>query len=119
MTTETIIGIAAVITAVGVIIGSLVAIYKVARRIGDAIGVDSSGKTLAERMERVEGQLWENGGSSLADRVNTIESHVIKMSAEVELIKDITIAAQGLNIKELPTTPEPVKLRRTRSKKSD
>lgn len=118
MTTELILTVAAVTTAIGVILGSLVAIYKVARRIGDAIGVDSSGKTLAERMGRVEHQLWENGGSSLADRVNTIEAHVLKTSAEVELVKDIIIATQGPNLQGLPVMSEPLKHKKARSKKS-
>jgi hypothetical protein len=91
MTQELILTSAALITASGIIIGSLIAIYKLARRIGDAIGVDKSGRTISERLERVEHQLWENGGSSLADRVNVIEAHSIKTSAEVELIKDFII----------------------------
>jgi hypothetical protein len=37
----------------------------------------------------VEHQLWENGGSSLADRVNNIETHVVKSTAEIELIKQL------------------------------
>lgn len=95
MTQELILTIAALITAAGIIIGALIAIYKVARRIGDAIGVDKSGRTIAERLDRVEHQLWENGGSSLADRVNIIEAHSIKTSAEVELIKDLIISNQA------------------------
>ena len=94
MTQELILTSAALITASGIIIGSLIAIYKLARRIGDAIGVDKSGRTISERLDRVEHQLWENGGSSLADRVNVIESHSIKTSAEVELIKDLIISSQ-------------------------
>ena len=99
MTSELILTIAAVITALGVIIGALVALYKVARRIGDVLGLDSKGRTISDRLERVEHQLWENGGSSLADRVNNIEQHVIKTSTEIDLIKDIAL---GLN--NLPTT---------------
>lgn len=95
MTQELILTIAGMITASGIIIGALVAIYKLARRIGDAIGVDKNGRTIAERLDRVEHQLWENGGSSLADRVNIIETHSIKTSAEVELIKDLIISNQS------------------------
>jgi hypothetical protein len=39
----------------------------------------------------VEHQLWENGGSSLADRVNTIEMHSIKTTTELEFIKELII----------------------------
>jgi hypothetical protein len=94
MPQEVILTVAAVITAVGVIIGSLLAIYRVAHRIGDAIGVDKNGRTIADRLDRVEHQLWENGGSSLADRVNTIEAHVLKTTTELTLIKEFLIPAQ-------------------------
>jgi hypothetical protein len=105
MPQEVIFTIAAVITALGVIIGSLVAIYRVANRIGSAIGVDRNGRTLADRLDRVEHQLWENGGSSLADRVNTIESHALKTTTELALIKEFLI----------PTQPvEATKTRRTK-----
>lgn len=89
MPAEIILTIAAVITAVGVIVGGLVSIYRFVKKISDSIGVDKNGRTLAERLDRVEHQLWENGGSSLADRVNIIEAHSIKTSAEVGLIKDL------------------------------
>jgi hypothetical protein len=113
MPQETLMTIAAVITAVGVIIGALIAIYRVARRIGDAIGVDSKGRTLAERLDRVEHQLWENGGSSLADRVNNIDKSVTSLSAELKLITTLVTASAGL-------TPEveEIKPKRTRAKKA-
>jgi hypothetical protein len=99
MAQELILTVAAVVTAIGVIIGALFAIYRVARRIGDAIGVDKNGRTIAERLDRVEHQLWENGGSSLADRVNTIEAHVLKTTTELTLIKDFLIPAQPVEPK--------------------
>lgn len=91
MTDQLIIAIAATITALGVIIGAVVAIYRIAKRIGDILGVDHTGRTVSDRLERVEHQLWENGGSSLADRVNNIEKHVVKVSTEIEFIKDLTM----------------------------
>jgi len=94
MPQEVILTVAAVITALGVIIGSLIAIHRVANRIGASIGVDRNGRTLADRLDRVEHQLWENGGSSLADRVNTIEAHAIKTTTELALIKEFLIPAQ-------------------------
>ena len=108
MAQELIFTIAAVITAIGVIAGALLAIYRLAKRIGDAIGVDKNGRTLAERLDRVEHQLWENGGTSLADRVNTIEAHALKTTTELALIKDFLIPSQPV---------EPAKTRR--SKKAD
>ena len=107
MALELILTIAAVITAIGVIIGGIVSIYRVAQRISKSIGLDSKGRTLAERLDRVEHQLWENGGSSLADRVNTIEQHVIKTTTEVELIKNFVVGS----------TPVSATPKRTRTKK--
>lgn len=91
MTNELIIAVSATIGALGVIIGAVVAIYRIAKRIGDVLGVDHTGRTVSDRLERVEHQLWENGGSSLADRVNNIEKHVVKVSTEIEFIKDLTM----------------------------
>ena len=91
MPTDVIFTTAAVITALGIIIGAVLATYRLARRIGDAIGVDSKGRTLSERLERVEHQLWPNGGSSLADRVNSIELCTTETSAEMRIIKEILI----------------------------
>jgi hypothetical protein len=85
----------AIVTAIGVIVGGIVAIYRVAQKIQKSIGLDSKGRTISERLDRVEHQLWENGGSSLADRVNTIETHTVKTSAELELIKNFLIPAQA------------------------
>ena len=73
------------------ITGALYAIYKIAKRLENAIGTDSKGRTISERLDRVEHQLWENGGSSLADRVNTIEMHSVKTSTELEFIKELII----------------------------
>ena len=99
---------AAVITAIGVIVGGIIAIYRLAQTISKSIGLDEKGRTISERLGRVEHQLWENGGSSLADRVNTIETHAIKTTAELEIIKDILIGAQ----------PVASPVRRTRAKKA-
>ena len=91
MTNELIMAVAATITSFGVLIGAVVAVYRIAKRIDGALGIDQQGRTMSDRMERVEHQLWENGGSSLADRVNNIEKHVVKVSTEIEFIKDLTL----------------------------
>jgi hypothetical protein len=112
MPTEIILTIAAVIAAVGVIVGGLVSIYRFVKKISDSIGVDRNGRTIAERLDRVEHQLWENGGSSLADRVNIIEAHSIKTSAEVGLIKDLIVGGQPAS------TPTLTPIRKPRAKKA-
>ncbi len=106
MTSEFLMALAATITAFSVLIGAFFAIYKVAKRIGDALGVDREGRTIADRLDRVEHQLWENGGSSLADRVNNIEMHIVKVSAEVELIKDITLGLHNSVTGATPVVPQ-------------
>ena len=99
---------AAVITAIGVIVGGIVAVYRIARKIENAIGLDKQGRTISERLDRVEHQLWENGGSSLADRVNTIETNVVKTTTEISLIKDFVLGVS-------PSTPA---VKKTRLKKA-
>jgi hypothetical protein len=119
MTTEIIFTIAAVITALGVIFGGVYATFRIVHRIGQALGVDNQGRTISDRLDRVEHQLWENGGSSLADRVNRIETHVARAAAETELIKDIILAKNGLNLGNLPMTEEPLPVRRKPRKKPE
>lgn len=102
MTNEFVMAVAAAVTSFGVLIGAVIAVYRIAKRIDGALGVDQHGRTISDRMERVEHQLWENGGSSLADRVNNIEKHVVKVSTEIEFIKDLTV---GLHAAQTgPTT---------------
>lgn len=93
MPADLILTIAAVITACGVIIAALAAIYRFVKKISDSIGVDSKGRTIAERLDRVEHQLWENGGSSLADRVNLINAQTIRTATEVDFIKTVIVNA--------------------------
>lgn len=117
MSLEMFLGVSALISGFGVLIGAVVAIYRIARRIGDALGVDSEGRTVADRLERVEHQLWENGGSSLADRVNNIEKHVIKVSTEIEFIKDLTIGLHQSSTQEYQVVA-PIAPKRKRTKAS-
>lgn len=89
---------------------ALMSVYKIARRIDDAIGVDSKGRTISDRLERVEHQLWENGGSSLADRVNAIEATAQTTATEVGLIKDFIMTGSL-------AVPQPTQIKRTRTPK--
>ena len=84
------------------IIAVLIAVYKIAKRVEEAIGVDSKGRTISDRLDRVEYQLWENGGSSLADRVNRIQAHSIETSTEVKFIKDLIINNSIPVVQEIP-----------------
>lgn len=77
------------LTAIGAFLYSM---YKIAKRIDAAIGVDEKGRTLSDRMSKVEHQLWPNGGSSLADQVNNANTDNKKIIAEIGIIKDLMIA---------------------------
>lgn len=87
--TEQIIAAALVITALSVIIASGIKVYKVAHRIDAALGVDKEGRTLSDRMARVEHQLWPNGGSSLADKMNRVEKAQTETQVEVRVVRDM------------------------------
>ena len=80
---------AALVGALSVIFGGVWAVYRVARRVEDAIGKDEKGRTLAERMGRVEHQLWPNGGSSLADKIQQVERETISIRGEHELVREM------------------------------
>ena len=104
MTTEIIFTIAAVITALGVIFGGVYSTYRFVSRIGQALGTDEKGRTIADRLDRVEHQLWENGGTSLADRVNNIESHVLKATTEIEIIKSFVLGQTPITTQKTTKT---------------
>ncbi len=101
MPAEAIMSIAGIIGSLIVVFGAVYSLYKLAKRIDAAIGTDREGRTISDRLEKVEHQLWENGGSSLADRVNNIEKHVIKSSTELEFIKNLTL---GISNSTIPNT---------------
>lgn len=80
-----------ILTSLLALIYAIVRAVKVMHRITHAVGADKNGRTVVERLERVEHQLWENGGSSLADRVNSIEGHVIRTSTKLDTIESFLL----------------------------
>lgn len=62
--------VVAALTGIGIF---SVRIYKILKRIDTVLGVDRQGRTISERLDRVEHQLFPNGGSSLTDKINRIE----------------------------------------------
>lgn len=89
--------VAAVIASLTAIFGFAYAMYKIAKRIEAAIGVDEEGRTISERMGKVEYQLWENGGSSMKDQMNETAELAKKTAVEVGFIKQVM-----LHLVELP-----------------
>ena len=86
---STVLLIIATITGVSAFMFS---IYKIAKRVDQAIGVDADGKTLSDRMSRVEHQLWENGGSSLKDQVNDVQRCQTEINAKMGVIEGLLVA---------------------------
>jgi hypothetical protein len=105
--------LAAVVGALVVIFGGLRSIYKVTRRLDDAIGVDDKGRTISARLDRVEHQLWENGGDSLADRVNKLGACANETAAEVKLIKELLIGMVSAQAANEQAKPERVRKQKT------
>ena len=95
---EIAITVGAVTGAFLVVAGALYKLYKVAKRIDDALGLDSEGRTINERLGRIEHQLFPNGGSSLTDKINQIQFEQRAMKGELDAVKDIV----GTMLKEKP-----------------
>jgi len=70
--------------------------YALARKFERLLGKDLQGRTIVDRLERVEHQLYPNGGSSLTDKVdyirrdqNKMKNQISQVSGELSVIKDI------------------------------
>lgn len=86
---EQAISIAALLLAVTTIAVFTFRVYKIARRIDDALGVDKEGRTISDRLSRVEYQLFPNGGASLSDKINRIESEQRTMQGKIDTVEGI------------------------------
>lgn len=95
------------IAAVAAILAGLVAItiltnkiYQMIRRIDEAIGVDDKGRTLSQRLEAVEHQLWPNGGSSLNDKVTHIYRRQSALIRQIETELGINVRKEDYDDEE-------------------
>lgn len=86
---ETVLAVAAFVAAITVIGHFTRKIYLVAKRIEGAIGVDESGRTISQRLDRVEHQLFPNGGSSLTDKINRMENEQRTLQGKIEAMERI------------------------------
>ena len=82
-TTSILIGILAAVCTVSVIV------YRTVRRIEEVIGVDKDGRTLTDRLEHVERQVFPNGGSSLSDHLRRTEHLTRENAAELRVVRDV------------------------------
>lgn len=84
---EWIISLAVFITA-AIVIGKFSrSVYRGVQRIEATLGVDERGRTIAQRLDVVEHQLFPNGGGSLADKVNRIDIKQIELEVKVTTIE--------------------------------
>jgi len=88
---QVILTIAGILGGITVIFAFLVTIYRIARRLEDALGVDAQGRTISDRISRVEHQLWPNGGSSLADQVSDVQISTRETTAELQIVKEMLL----------------------------
>lgn len=86
---EQVVSIAALLLAITTISIFTYRVYKIARRIDDALGVDKEGRTISDRLSRVEYQLFPNGGTSLSDKINRIESEQRTMQGKIDTVEGI------------------------------
>lgn len=86
---EQVISIAALLLAITTISIFTYRVYKIARRIDDALGVDKEGRTISDRLSRVEYQLFPNGGASLSDKITKIESEQRIMQGKVDAVEKV------------------------------
>jgi len=87
--TDRVLAVAALVVAAGVIVGAVWRVYRMIHRVDQALGVDKDGRTLADRMSRVEYQLWPNNGASLKDQVSRMEKQVGETTAEVRVVREM------------------------------
>jgi hypothetical protein len=83
--------IAALITATGVILLAVKRVYVFARRIENALGSDKNGKTISDRLGRVEHQVFPNGGGSLSDQITEVNKTINTLLGKVDTIETLVL----------------------------
>ena len=73
--------------------------YATVRKFERILGKDEKGRTIADRLDRVEHQLFPNGGSSIPDKVkdlsnghSELKQDIKEISGKVEVVHDVLIA---------------------------
>ena len=78
--------VVAAITAIGIF---AVKAYKIIKRIDSVLGVDKRGRTISDRLDRVEHHLFPNGGSSLTDKINRIEFEQRELKGQLDAVESV------------------------------
>ena len=95
--TESIIMVGAVIAAITAICIFSIRVWRVLKRIDGVLGVDKEGRTISERLSRVEHQLFPNNGSSLSDKIARIELEQHALQAQVHSLHAMILGLIGGN----------------------
>jgi hypothetical protein len=73
--------------------------YLTVRKFEKILGKDEKGRTIADRLDRVEHQIFPNGGSSIPDKVkcladnqSEIKQDIKQLTGEVKVIHDVLVA---------------------------
>lgn len=86
---DTVIMAGAVVAALTAIAIFAVKTYKIIKRIDSVLGVDKQGRTISDRLDRVEHHLFPNGGSSLTDKINRIEFDQREMKGQLDAVEGV------------------------------
>lgn len=92
---ETVIMAGAVVVAISAIALFVLKTYRILKRIDAVLGVDRQGRTISDRLERVEYQLFPNGGTSLTDKINRIEKEQGVLHAQIEALRAMFLSMIG------------------------
>lgn len=84
---EFILALAALLIALAVIYRFARGVYNGVKRIEAALGVDAKGRTIADRLDTVEHQLFPNGGTSLADKVVSIDVRQVALETQMGTVE--------------------------------
>lgn len=94
---ETVIMVGAVVAAVTGMGIFAMKVWKILKRIDGVLGVDRQGRTISERLDRVEHQLFPNGGSSLSDKIGKIEREQGSLQAQIHSLHAMLLGLLGGN----------------------
>jgi hypothetical protein len=79
---EAVITVGAVFGALAIIGTVLTKVYRIIKRIDDAVAVDDQGRTIGQRLASVERQLTMPDGRSITEKINAIEREQVSLQAQ-------------------------------------
>lgn len=63
--------------------------YGMAKKLEVLFKKDRKGRTLEQRLDRIEHQLYPNGGDSLADTVNQTQLEIKEIHGKLKILSDL------------------------------